>query len=171
MAPHNNQPKNNSSIIAIASIVVGIVLIAGVVVLAVNNNSASTISSTNSSSSSQKSEDKMVKKDGEVVSNVGSYTNYSADLLKKAEDGNVVIFFKASWCTTCQALDKDIKANSDQIPSNLTILDADYDKETSLKKKYGVTTQHTLVKVDKDGNQIKKVTGLSSLAKITDFVK
>jgi hypothetical protein len=52
------------------------------------------------------------------------------------------------------------------IPAGITILKTDYDSETELKKKYGVTTQHTLVQVDKDGNLIKKWSGSSGLANL-----
>jgi thioredoxin 1 len=90
------------------------------------------------------------------VEAVGTYTTYSADMLSKASTGNVVLFFKASWCPTCVATEKDINSNLGKIPSNLTILAVDYDKETELKKKYGITTQHSFVKVDKDGNELKK---------------
>jgi hypothetical protein len=45
----------------------------------------------------------------------------------------------------------------------VTILKTDYDKETELKKKYGVTYQHTLVQVDKSGNMIKKWSGGGTL--------
>ena len=99
----------------------------------------------------------------------GSYSPYSSDLLKNAETGNVVLFFNASWCPTCQSTVKDINENISKIPSNLTILSTDYDKETSLRQKYGVTTQHTFVKVDKDGNLIKKASSLNTLEAIAKF--
>ena len=86
----------------------------------------------------------------------GTYAPYSADQLSKASSGNVVLFFKASWCPTCVSTEKDINSNLDKIPSDLTILAVDYDKETELKKKYGITTQHSFVKVDKDGKELKK---------------
>ena len=81
--------------------------------------------------------------------------------------GNVVLFFRASWCPKCRALDADINANIKNIPGNLTILNVDYDNSTELKKKYGVTYQHTLVQVDKSGAMIKKWAGSPTLA---DFI-
>ncbi|MDP2789285.1 MAG: thioredoxin family protein [bacterium] len=99
---------------------------------------------------------------------VGSYELYAPEKIAKAENGNVVLFFRASWCPTCRALDKDIRNNMPNIPSDLTILDVDYDNSTALKQKYGVTYQHTLVQVDKDGNMIKKWMGSPTL---DDFVK
>lgn len=97
-----------------------------------------------------------VKSEDSMMSKAGLYANYSVDLLSKASEGNVVLFFNASWCPSCQSTVKDVNANLSKIPYNLTILSVDYDKETALRQKYGITTQHSFVKVDKDGNEIKK---------------
>ena len=101
----------------------------------------------------------------------GSYIAYSADKLAMAETGDVVIFFHATWCPSCKALNGDIEKNLSAIPAGVTILKADYDKETEMKKKYGVTTQHTLVQVDKDGNLIKKWSGGSKLANLLSEIQ
>lgn len=101
----------------------------------------------------------------------GSYETYSPEKLSKAESGDVVLFFRASWCPTCRALDADIKANLGKIPPKTTILDVDYDNSTELKKKYGVTYQHTLVQVDSNGNLIKKWSGSESLDKLISNIK
>jgi thiol-disulfide isomerase/thioredoxin len=100
---------------------------------------------------------------GDVMMKVGSYEAYSADKIARAETGDVVLFFHASWCPSCRGLNSSIESNLKSIPEDVTILKADYDKETELKKKYGVTYQHTLVQVDKDGNMIKKWSGGGSL--------
>lgn len=125
---------------------------------------------------SEMKKDEMMKKDetagmdkgmekGAVMAK-GSYEAYSADKVMRAQTGDVVVFFHASWCPSCRGLDSDIQANMGSIPEGVTILKADYDKETELKKKYGVTSQHTLVQVDKDGNMIKKWSGGSSLSSV-----
>jgi thiol-disulfide isomerase/thioredoxin len=128
----------------------------------------------------QKKEVSMVKEDEAVMEKKevatketsmmksGSYEAYDMTKLTKAETGDVVLFFRASWCPTCRGLDKDIRANLGNIPENLTILDVDYDNSNELKKKYGVTYQHTMVQVDKDGNMIKKWMGSPNL---TSFIK
>jgi hypothetical protein len=46
----------------------------------------------------------------------------------------------------------------------------DYDNSDELKKKYGVTYQHTLVQVDKDGNLIKKWSGSPTLTSLVKEV-
>jgi hypothetical protein len=58
-----------------------------------------------------------------------------------------------------------------KIKEGVTILDVNYDTATDLKKKYGVTYQHTLVQVDTKGNQIAKWQGSPTLADIESKLK
>lgn len=113
-------------------------------------------------------EDAMMKEEGAMMEK-GSYEVYAADKLARAEKGDVVLFFRASWCPTCRALDADIKASA--VPAGVTILDVNYDTETALKQKYGVTTQHTLVQVDASGNLIQKWQGSPTLASLVAKVQ
>lgn len=101
----------------------------------------------------------------------GTYTDYSEDLLARANSGDVVIFFHAAWCPTCKALDRDINSKLEDIPSNLTILKVDYDTATELRKKYGVTLQHTLVQVDANGDEITSWVGGNTLGSIESQLK
>jgi len=98
----------------------------------------------------------------------GKYIEYSKSSLT---DSKNVIFFAANWCPTCRGLDKAINSSLSTIPSNLTILKADYDTETVLKQKYGVTYQHTLVQVDIDGNLIKKWSGSTDISEIIKEIR
>ncbi len=130
-----------------------------------------------SSGNSTKTNDAMVQKEqmekeemkkneamkDDTMKKMGSYEAYSPEKVARAETGDVVLFFHASWCPSCRGLNSDIESNSSAIPEGLSILKLDYDRETELKKKYGVTTQHTLVQVDKDGNLIKKWSGGGTL--------
>ena len=113
----------------------------------------------------------MMEKDGDAMMAKGSYELYDASKIAMAETGKVVLFFKASWCPTCRALDADIKANLSAIPGGVTILEVDYDKSGDLKQKYGVTMQHTLVQVDAKGNLIAKWSGGNTLAAVTEKIK
>lgn len=123
--------------------------------------------------------DNMIKKDetsmmdtGDTMMKAGSYEVYTPEKIALASPTHdVVLFFRASWCPTCKALDADIKTNLSKIPSSLTILDIDYDKSSDLKRKYGVTYQHTFVQVDKDGNLIKKWSGSSTLTALVAELK
>ena len=86
---------------------------------------------------------------------VWSYVDYDASLVWKTD--KTVLFFHADWCPTCVRLEKDIM--SGEIPADLTILNVNFDTYTDLKKKYGVTSQTTLVQVDSAGNELKKWLG------------
>lgn len=108
-------------------------------------------------------QDTVMMDKSDTMMKAGSYEAYSADKIARAETGDVILFFHASWCPSCRGLNSSIESNLKSIPEAVTILKTDYDKETELKKKYGVTYQHTLVQVDKDGNMIKKWSGSSSL--------
>ncbi len=108
---------------------------------------------------------------GEAMAKPGSYEAYSQDKLALAENGKVVLFFRASWCPTCRALDANIRSNLGTIPAGVTILDVDYDNSTALKKKYGVTYQHTLVQVGPLGEQLAKWTGSPTLADLVSKIK
>jgi thiol-disulfide isomerase/thioredoxin len=99
----------------------------------------------------------------------GRYQDYSPEALKQAQasGGKAVLFFKASWCPTCSAADKDFRENLSQIPDGVTILKVDYDTQIALKQKYGITIQDTFVQLDSQGNQVSRWTsggqGLASL--------
>jgi len=124
--------------------------------------------------SMMKKDDVMMKKDesqaGEVMEKKelsGTYTDYNSSLVG-ATDATVIAFF-ASWCPSCVAADKGITAGT--VPEGLTILKADFDSETELRKQYWVTSQHTFVQVDADGNEIKKWVGGNSVEDIVERVQ
>lgn len=156
-----NKTNEKGAAGAIAGVVIAIVVIGGIIW---------------ASSSSQKGNDSMIKDDKMMSDEVsmmqkGGYESYSPEKLTFAENGNVVLFFHASWCPYCRTAEADINKNTSSIPSDLLILKTDYDTQTALKQKYGVTVQHTFVQVDKDGNQITKWIGSESLAEIVSKVK
>ena len=97
-----------------------------------------------------------------IAAAAGTYADYDPTLLANAGNGEVVLFFHAGWCPSCRGLEKDIESRLGDIPSGVTILKLNYDTETELKKKYGVVRQHTLVRVDADGNKIETLTGLTN---------
>jgi thiol-disulfide isomerase/thioredoxin len=120
----------------------------------------------------KKEDGAMMEKDEDAAMSAGSYETYAASKIAVASaEKDVILFFKANWCPSCKALDANIKANLSTIPSNLTILEVDYDNSTDLKRKYGVTTQHTLVQVDAQGNLIKKWSGGSTLTSVVAQVQ
>lgn len=171
--------KKSSIVIIILALAV---LLGGVGIYAlVKNDTAKESNSVNDAmekedgESMEKDNDAMEKDDDGMAkpeSSVGSYIAYVDYTSNKAthDKGDVVLFFRASWCPTCKALDKDINANLSSIPSGTTIVDVDYDDSSDLKKKYGVTYQHTLVQVDAEGNQIKKWSGSPTLSELVEEI-
>lgn len=81
--------------------------------------------------------------------------DYKADA-SKYSDTKKVYFFHASWCPICQGIDKEINADMTKIPAGVTLIKTDFDSETALRQKYGVTVQYTFVQFDNSGNQIAK---------------
>ncbi len=90
-----------------------------------------------------------------------NYYEYSDKSLKLSQSrGKTILFFAATtWCNTCSNLDKEIKEKSMDLPKNITILKTDYDNDKALNKKYFITIQHTLVVLDKNGEEIKRWIG------------
>jgi len=83
-----------------------------------------------------------------------------------AKTKTVVYFFAAGWCPTCQATYRDLKANFSSLPGSLVLVFVDYDSAKDLKKKYGVTYQHTFVSIGPKGEKKKTWSGSSTLADI-----
>lgn len=125
----------------------------------------------NESSPAMTKEEPAMAKPVSTMMQKGNYDFYSNDKLVLADKGAVVLFFKASWCPSCKAVDADIKANRASIKDGLTILEVDYDNSAVLKQKYGVTYQHTFVQVDSKGNLIAKWSGSPTLAELETHVK
>ncbi len=99
--------------------------------------------------------------EGEMMPFHGSYLDYSAATVAAEQKAGhkVVLFFHAAWCPFCKAADAAFKANLGEVPKGVTILKTDYDSQTELKQKYGITYQHTFVQIDSDGNQVSKWSG------------
>jgi len=104
-------------------------------------NSESTISNTSSAGNT-----------GSTATSA-SYVDYYDGIIAKIPDQKI-LFFHAPWCPQCRALEADIKKGP--VPDGVTIIKVDYDSMQQLRQKYGVTLQTTLVKVDDQGNLIKK---------------
>lgn len=103
--------------------------------------------------------DAMMKKEA------GMYKDNTASLLADTVvmDGTTkVLFFHASWCPTCKAADSTLVSMYADEAGKLTTYKINYDTEKALAKKYGVTYQHTFVKVDGKGNMIEKIQGPSN---------
>jgi len=129
-------------------IVVSLVVIA-IGFLFFRNGSSTSQNSGNSNSNSEVSMDRL------------NYIDYSEQSLESAKiNGKPVLFFAATlWCQTCIQLDKEIKERVGSLPSDVTILKVDYDNDREMKRKWGVTVQHTLIRLDGNGNEVKRWVG------------
>ncbi|MET2011469.1 thioredoxin family protein [Microbacterium chocolatum] len=87
----------------------------------------------------------------EETMTAGAYVDYTDGAIE-ATSGDKALFFHASWCPQCRALDEDLRASG--APDGLTVFKVDYDSRTDLRQKYGVTLQTTVVFVDDAGEAI-----------------
>ena len=94
-----------------------------------------------------------------------------AEAQQLAHDGrDVVYFFTAAWSAECQKMNLalDTPAELAKLGASTTIIRVDYDTYTSLAQKYGVTAQATFVRIDPDGERIKRAT-LSDFSQLLTF--
>lgn len=73
-----------------------------------------------------------------------------------------VLFFHASWCSTCTQLTKEINNDLANFPNGTMILKADFDTETKLKQDYGIVMQATLVVINKTGKAVQTLAAPSA---------
>jgi thiol-disulfide isomerase/thioredoxin len=96
---------------------------------------------------------------------VSAFTT-EADAWALAKNQTVVYFFAATWCPDCQATYQDLKTNFAMLPMNFRLVFVNYDKAQDLKKKYGITMQHTFVLVGAMGEKKKVWSGTTTVAGI-----
>lgn len=105
------------------------------------------------------SDNKMM--DSSLWAGEGAYKDYSAEAVRSESEQarKIVLFFHAPWCPFCKTANTAFLEKTDQIPDGVTVFKTDYDSNTELKKKYGVTYQHTFVQIDQNGEMITKWNG------------
>lgn len=114
-----------------------------------------------------------VEDSGEVsLNSKKALVSYSSEGVSQAAmEGKALLFFHAAWCPFCRAAEADILSKYDQIPEDVTIFKVDYDSEKELRSQYGVTTQHTFVQIDSDGDEVTKWVGGDTLEDILSRLK
>lgn len=84
------------------------------------------------------------------------YQAGSTDLAALAAgEGRTVVFFFASWCPNCILTLSELSEKWSSVSPDITLVIADYDTETDLKTKYGVTYQDTFVLLDAAAGGVK----------------
>ena len=115
-------------------------------------------SQTNSSSdamSSAKSPSSATSHSDSASQSYITYDQYQASKDKYA-DSKVVLFFNAKWCPACRAINEALTSDPGKIPAKTTVVSVDYDQYTDLRQRYGVTTQHTFVQIDTNGEKTRQ---------------
>lgn len=93
------------------------------------------------------------RKAAEPITNPGLYIDYSDEALASTQ-GRRILFFYASWCPQCRALEKSIQGTG--VPSGMAIFKVNYDTQTALRQQYDITLQTTIVEIDASGALLKK---------------
>ncbi|WP_102126885.1 thioredoxin family protein [Deinococcus planocerae] len=96
---------------------------------------------------------------GDSMMKTTAYQPYSKAAFDAAKGMRRVLFFHATWCPNCKAADADLTKNLAGLPRNVVVFKTDYDRETALKRQYGITSQHTFVLVDAGGRALTKWSG------------
>lgn len=109
--------------------------------------------------------------DNSAMKQVGTYEAYSLEKLTLAKTGKVVLFFHADWCPVCRVIESEINSSATKIPDGVHILKVNYDTAIALRQKYGVTVQHTFVRVDASGVALQKFNDARSLSEVLARLK
>lgn len=112
------------------------------------NSSSDAMSSAKSSSSATSHSDS-------ASQSYITYDQYQASKDKYA-DSKVVLFFNAKWCPACRAINEALTSDPGKIPAKTTVVSVDYDQHTDLRQRYGMTTQHTFVQTDPNGEKTRQ---------------
>ncbi len=148
--------------------IVTLFIISGVVYLLTTDSTADVTEQRTPAMNSQNKPDtkQPSTQTGQTIATAGTYVDYRDGIIAETT-GTKLLFFHAPWCSQCRALEADIKAKG--VPDNVTIIKVDFDSNQKLRQQYGVTLQTTVVKVDDDGNLLKKTVPYDepSLATVT----
>lgn len=77
-----------------------------------------------------------------------------------------VIKFQAAWCGPCKFLTQTMSSMDIKIPVEYV----DIDKDVSVATEYGIRSIPTLILVDENGNQLRRLTGAASSDQIEEFL-
>lgn len=105
------------------------------------------------------------------VASTGVYLPYSAEAIATSDAEHILLSFSATWCPSCRALDADITKNADSIPKGVEIYKVDYDTSAELKRKYGVTTQHSIIEINKNGEAQSPISHPATLNAVIKTIK
>ena len=76
-----------------------------------------------------------------------------------------LLYFSAPWCGPCRMLGPIM----DEVSQQISIQKIDVDKEQDLSAQYGIRNIPTIVKVDSQGVEIKRILGMQNKNQIIEF--
>ena len=76
-----------------------------------------------------------------------------------ANGKDVILFVHHKGCGSCTILDENISTNLAQFPTSMTFLKINYATQSDVMKQFDVDSYHTLVFLDKQGNETNRVKG------------
>ncbi|MEZ5001980.1 MAG: thioredoxin fold domain-containing protein [Chitinophagales bacterium] len=104
-------------------------------------------------------------------------TTFDHVVTKAKTQGKLVFLdFTASWCMPCKQMDKETFSNKmvgDLVNKHFISfkVDNDYFWGMDIAEKYNVNALPTLLVVDADGNEVKRITGFQSAEKLLSELK
>lgn len=165
---NTNRPQAVSNSVKIFAIIVVILIVAVLLYSQYTNKSKeTTIEEGNIEEQVDTSQTEEMKVDylTEIKKN-SNYKNYSDEILSSNQSSSIVLFFTANWCLSCSELEIDIVNNHKNIPSNLLILNVDYDNNKELTEKYKVDVPHTLIVLDNTSKEVNRFQGTPNLEEL-----
>jgi thioredoxin-related protein len=105
---------------------------------------------------------------GQTERNLGNgvYDIYDDELIKESKDKTIFLYFYSDSCGECRALQDDIQTNVRDIPEDLIIMKVDIVARGDLKDEYNIEKENTLVQIDSEGKELKKLETKKSLKEI-----
>lgn len=96
---------------------------------------------------------------------VSAYLPYQSGLLQANADKRRILFFYASWCSTCRPANAEFEKRVGELPEGVVVIRVNYNdpdtdvEERALASQYGVTYQHTYVELDPAGDKVQTWNG------------
>ncbi|HZX20099.1 MAG TPA: thioredoxin fold domain-containing protein [archaeon] len=170
--------------------ILGILLISMIFLLGCTQQEANIVADVmEQDDSAMEKEDSMIDKGDAMEIEDSEAENVSASALfipftktayemAKAEGKPIFLMFHANWCPTC-ARQKPINEQAfrnPEMPSNAIGFQVNYNDnetdadETALAREFNVTYQHTLFFINSGGEQISRITGNTSEARIIELM-
>lgn len=99
----------------------------------------------------------------------GKYADYTPELQAQLHGIQpYALFFYAPWCPSCRIFDTQLQASFNKLPANTKLLRIDFDTTPELRQQYNVTSQHTTVFLNAEGQAVAVIPG-TSVEDVTSF--